>query len=150
MRDALVVMEDRDGCAALLREAAAYAAGAGTELVLYSALTGEQYEEAIETLDEIGRIENRDYSDEEALGVARQFAERMATETLDGDVAWSVVADVNEELEARHVIEAAESRNCDHVFTLGRRRSPTGKAVFGDETQRLILNFEGYVTVKVE
>jgi len=33
------------------------------------------------------------------------------------------------------------------VFVRGRRRSPTGKAVFGDTAQAVILNFDGFVTV---
>jgi hypothetical protein len=33
------------------------------------------------------------------------------------------------------------------VFLAGRKRSPTGKALFGDQTQAVILDFDGAVTV---
>jgi len=32
------------------------------------------------------------------------------------------------------------------VFLTGKKRSPTGKAVFGDRSQAIILNFDGPVT----
>ncbi|RDI69763.1 universal stress protein [Halopelagius longus] len=151
MKDALVVLDDRYDCAELLREAAAYAGGANAELVLYSPLTESEYESARDALDKIGEVENTAYTDDNAVGVARQFADELAAEALDGfDVEWSVVADVTEEVEADRVIEVAEERDCDHVFVLGNRRTPTGKAVFGDTTQRLVLNFPGYVTVKTD
>ncbi|SFL43715.1 Nucleotide-binding universal stress protein, UspA family [Halogranum rubrum] len=150
MEDALVVLEDRDACADLLREAAMYAKGADSELVLYSPLTTEQYEETAETLDEIGRVENREYGDDQALGVAFTFARELANDALaDMDVEWTIVADVVEERTADHIVDIAEEHDCDHVFTLGNPRSPTGKAVFGDTTQRLILNFPGYVTTRM-
>ncbi|RDZ51362.1 universal stress protein [Haloferax sp. Atlit-4N] len=150
MDDALVVLEDRDGCADLLREAAMYAKGTDSKLVLYSPLTTDQYEETAETLNEIGRVENRQYSDDQALGVAFQFARELANNALaDIDVEWSVVSDIVEERSAEHIIDVAEEYHCNHVFTLGSPRSPTGKAVFGDATQQLILNFWGYVTTKM-
>ncbi len=151
MDDALVVLDDREDSGELLREAGAYASGADAELVLYVPLSEAEFGEVVSALDEIGRVENRDYSDEEAMGIARQYAEELADEALEGfDVEWSIVADRAEEVASERVIEVAEEHECDHVFTLGSQRSPTGKAVFGDETQRLILNFRGYVTVKME
>lgn len=148
MEDAVVVLNDRDGDSDLLREAAAYATGADADLVLYSPLSEERFEESVSSLDQIGRIENKDYSDEEAIGVARQIADSLADEALEEfDVEWSVVTDVTDEIEASRIIELADEHDCDHVFTLGQQRSPTGKAVFGDATQKLILNFPGYVTV---
>lgn len=150
MDDALVVLEDRDACADLLREAAMYAKGADRDLVLYSPLTTEEFEETAATLDEIGRVENREYGDDQALGIAFTFARDLANDVLDDfDVEWSIVADVVEERTANHIVDVAEEHDCDHVFTLGSQRSPTGKAVFGDTTQRLILNFPGYVTTKM-
>lgn len=150
MEDALVVLNDRDGDSDLLREAAAYATGADADLILYSPLSDEQFEESVSSLDQIGRIENKDYSDEDAIGVAEQIADSLAAEALDDvDVEWSVVTDVTDELEADRIIGLAEKHGCDHLFTLGQQRSPTGKAVFGDTTQKLILNFPGYVTVSM-
>lgn len=151
MDDAFVVLDDREDTTDLLREAAAYATGADADLVLYTPLSEAEFGEAVEALDQIGRIENKDYSDEQAMGIATEYAEDVAEEALNGfDVDWSIVADRTDEVEARRVIELAEEHGCDHVFTVGRQRSPTGKAVFGDETQRLILNFRGFVTVKTE
>lgn len=54
-----------------------------------------------------------------------------------GDAADTVLA------EARH-------RGCDHVFVTGRKRSPAGKAIFGDVAQRIVLEFDGAVTVLAE
>lgn len=47
-------------------------------------------------------------------------------------------------------LNAAEAHNCDHIFIAGRRRSPTGKAIFGDWVQRVLLNFDGLVTVSLD
>ncbi|QLK26345.1 universal stress protein [Natrinema zhouii] len=150
MEDALVVLNDRDGDRNLLREAAAYATGADANLILYSPLSEAQFEESVSSLDQIGRMENKDYSDEDAIGVAEQIADSLASEALeDFDVEWSVATDVIDELDANRIIDLAEKHGCDHLFTLGQPRSPTGKAVFGDTTQKLILNFPGYVTVSM-
>ncbi|MFC6907201.1 universal stress protein [Halalkalicoccus tibetensis] len=48
------------------------------------------------------------------------------------------------------ILTEANKRNCDHIFVTGEKRSPTGKAVFGDTAQSIILNFEGPVTVQVD
>jgi nucleotide-binding universal stress UspA family protein len=151
MDDALVVVDDRESTVSVTREAAAYAAGADADLVLYVPLSEAEFEESLRALDEIGRVENKDYSDEAALSVARQFAEDVTEEALENfDVDHSVVTDVTEEVEASRVIEIADERGCDHVFAVGRQRSPTGKAVFGDTTQQLVLNFPGFVTVQMQ
>ncbi|CDK38582.1 universal stress protein [Halorubrum sp. AJ67] len=149
MEDAFVAIDDPDHSSDLLREAAAYAVGADAELVLYFPLTPEEFEESQESLDKIGRVEHKDYGDEDAQTVAKQFVDDIAREPLaDFDVEYSVVTDVTEEIDAGRIIELAEERGCDHVYTTGRRRSPTGKAMFGDTTQQLILNFSGFVTVR--
>lgn len=151
MDDALVVLDDREGSSELVREAGAYATGADADIVFYAPLSEAEYEEAVAALDQLERREQKDYSDEEARGVARKRAREAAEAGLDGfDVEWSVVTDVTDEVEAPRVIEVAEAHDCDHLFALGEARSPTGKAVFGDTTQRLILNFPGYVTVTMD
>lgn len=149
MEDAFVAIDDQDDSSDLLREAAAYAVGADADLVLYLPLTPEEVEESQAALDEIGRVENKDYADEDAQALATQFADDIASEPLaDFDVEYTVRTDVTDEMEASRIIELAERHGCDHVYTTGRERSPTGKAVFGDTTQQLILNFSGFVTVR--
>jgi nucleotide-binding universal stress UspA family protein len=48
------------------------------------------------------------------------------------------------------VLAEARHRGCDHVFVTGRKRSPAGKAIFGDVAQRIVLEFDGAVTVLAE
>jgi len=61
------------------------------------------------------------------------------------DVAWEAAGALGDR-DAR-IIEEADRRDADHVFVSGRKRSPTGKALFGDDTQRVVLDFDGPVTV---
>ncbi len=84
-------------------------------------LTPERFEESQTALDEIGGVENKDYADEDARTVAKQFADDI----VRGPFAQG----------ASRVIEPAEEHGCDHVYITGRRRSPTGRAMFGDTTQ---------------
>ncbi|ELZ06028.1 universal stress protein [Natrialba asiatica] len=46
------------------------------------------------------------------------------------------------------VVVAAEY-DCKHVFIAGDKRSPTGKALFGDEAQSVLLHFDGPVTALI-
>lgn len=41
---------------------------------------------------------------------------------------------------------AAENQ-ADHLFLIGDKRSPTGKAIFGDDAQQIVLNFDGPTTL---
>ena len=57
---------------------------------------------------------------------------------------------VDDDERADEIVAAAERLGCDHLFIVGRRRSPTGKALFGDVAQRVLLNFEGTVTLTMD
>ncbi|AHG02049.1 hypothetical protein HALLA_01735 (plasmid) [Halostagnicola larsenii XH-48] len=89
---------------------AVYAVGAGADLVLYSPFSEEQFEDPVSGLYQIGRIESKDYSDEEATGVARQMADSLADGVLaEFDVDWSVVTGVTDELDVKRIIELPRS-----------------------------------------
>jgi len=153
MEHGLVVVEDTDEHRDLLQEAAANAAGTNGELLLLALVDEAEYEDEVDTLDSIGNIENVSYSEGTILEAAEQDVTDLATEVISDDfnVEWEVlVSVVDEDERARAVVRAGAENDCDHAYILGRHRSPTGKAIFGDFAQRVILNFDGYVTVSTE
>jgi len=152
MRRGLVSLRESETHRDLLAEAAAWAAGADGELVVLWHLDEADYDADVDTLESVGRVEHVDYDHtaviEGAAADARAFAEPVLSETgVDPEV---LVAVDSEATRAEHVLEAADERECDHVFIVGSSRSPTGKAVFGDFAQRVILNFDGYTTLVTE
>lgn len=152
MNRGLVVIDDPDTEPnhQLLREAAEHASGANTDLVLLTLLDEEKVEHDVETLSSIGSVEDVNYDAETILTGARDDLEGMAQSVLEGfDVEIDTEAAVGDG-EVETILDLADRRGCDHVFLLGRRRSPAGKAVFGDRAQQVILNFDGYVTVATE
>lgn len=150
MERALVVVDDTDEHRELLREAGELAAGVDAELILLTTLTAEEFAEDAATIERIAEMEHTGYEEDAAIEAARNFARDTAESELDGlDVSYEAIGRVIEENEhADAVLDTAAEHDCDHVFITGRRRSPTGKAIFGDAAQRVILNFDGLVTVK--
>jgi len=145
MERALAVVEGSDAAKDLVREAGELAAATGAELVLVYVTDEDEYDRRREELESIPRRETQ-YSIGQALEGARQFAEDIGREVLDDeDVDYRAVGRLGELHE--EVLAAAEEHDADHVFIAGRKRSPAGKAVFGDATQRVILDFDGAVTV---
>jgi len=152
MERALVVVDDTEKHRDLLEEAAELADGVGADLVLLSMITEEEYEEMTETIEAMAESGDTGFGSDTVLQVARNFAEDVARDALDDiDIDHEVVgATVNEGERADEIIRTAEEYGCDHVFLTGRRRSPTGKAIFGNTAQAVILNFPGTVTVAME
>lgn len=146
MKRGLVVVEHTDAHRELLREAMEHAAGADAGLVLLTTISESAYESDTETLESIGSVENVSYDSDTALDAAANDIRTLADEVGVGDVDIEVLARATDE-PADVIMEQATERGCDHVFVLGRRRSPTGKALFGDIAQRVALNFDGYVTL---
>ena len=152
MERALVVVDDSDEHRELLAEAAQLADGVGAELVLFSWVTPDEYEADAEALEAVETAEHTSYGGADALDGARNFAREFATDVLGDDrddVEVSAVV-TDEDDRADEILEAADEEMCDHVFIVGRRRSPTGKVLFGDVAQRVILNFDGPVTVTMD
>jgi nucleotide-binding universal stress UspA family protein len=151
MDKALAVFDEDD--TELLTEAGELAAGVDADLVILSLMTQEEFADARETLDVVAQEEHTSYDDEVVLDVARREAREHAEEVLaDVDVEWQTVAARvdDDDTQASRIIDIAEDRGVDHVFLTGQQRSPTGKAVFGDRTQAVILNFDGPVTTLLQ
>ena len=141
----LAVVDITDAAKDLVREAGTLAEGMDAELVLIHVTTQEAYSArrgAMETLPDT----TASYTQDDAREGATQFARDIGDEVLAGlDVEYEAVGALGDV--ATEVLRVAEERDCDYVFLTGRQRSPAGKALFGDTTQRVVLGFDGYVTV---
>lgn len=94
----------------------------------------------------IGSVENVSYDSDTTLDATANDIRTFADEVTVDDVDIEVLARATDE-PADAIFDEATERGCDHVFVLGRRRSPTGKALFGDIAQRVALNSDDYVTL---
>lgn len=150
MADTLVVVEDVDRDRGLLERARSFALGAGSDLLVLTLATSEEYEEVADTLDAIGQVEHTTYDEGAILEALTGDVSDLAGDVLGDEIDFDVHVEVGDDDEADRIISVADDAGCDHVFLPGQRRSPTGKAVFGDRTQRVILAFGGYVTVAME
>ncbi|WP_290818012.1 universal stress protein [Halovivax sp.] len=148
----LVVVGDTDRHRALLETAGQFAAGTDAELVLLSTITETEYEDDREALQSLEQIEGATYGIEATEERLERIAQKVANDALaDVDVDYRIAPRVVDgDSLADDILAIAEEADCDHVFILGRRRSPTGKAIFGDVAQSVILNFDGRVTVDLE
>jgi nucleotide-binding universal stress UspA family protein len=152
MDKALVVArsdEDRP----LIHESALLADGVGADLVVLYLLSEEEFNNHIDMLDEIESYENMQGGDPTEEELATDLSEGLYNKaTADSDIEIDVkFAGIQiGKNPAQTVIETAQDCNCDHIFITGRKRSPTGKALFGDTTQSVLMGFDGYVTVKLK
>lgn len=146
MRKALVVVEPTDGVDRITREAGELAAGVDASLVLLHVTTEEEYDENRRAMADVLSLEGASYDIGQAREGAREFARDVGEQVLRNvDVEWTSVGLVGDKEET--ILQTAEDHDCDHVFVAGRKRSPSGKAIFGDVAQRVILNFDDPVTI---
>ncbi|PSQ08136.1 universal stress protein UspA [Halobacteriales archaeon QS_6_71_20] len=148
MDHALAVVGPTETAKTLTREAGKLAAGVGADLTLLHVTDEDEYDEQREQLAKISRGDST-YSVGQAVEGARAYAADIGREVLDDvDIAYETVGSLGDRAET--VLTEARRRDCDHVFLAGKNRSPTGKAVFGDDTQRIILDSSVPVTVVTE
>ena len=148
MEHALAVVGPTETAKTLTREAGELAAGVDAKLTLLHVTDEDEYDEQREQLARISRGDST-YSVGQAVEGARTYAADIGREVLDDvDIAYETVGSLGDR--AGTVLTEARRRDCDHVFLAGKNRSPTGKAVFGDDTQRIILDSSMPVTVVTE
>lgn len=148
MNRALVVVTDTDRSDRLLRKAGEIAATGETELVLLSVARTESYEQTHEAVASIGSSDLV-YTLEQAEESEKRRLTRAAKAAFEGvDVDYHPVVVFGREVDS--ILDVADAYGCDHLFIAGRRRSPTGKALFGDLTQQVLLSYDGPVTVLLD
>ncbi|WP_339104597.1 universal stress protein [Haloterrigena salinisoli] len=143
MHTALVVLTDESTDERLLDAAKRYATGTDTELLVCRFIDRKEYQSD-------ARNEARDGKQVQTIEMIEEEAEEEATAAADrafadADVSYTAIGAAGEL--PKKIIEVADERDCGHVFVSGRKRSPTGKALFGDIAQAVLLRFDGPVTV---
>jgi len=145
MDHAIAVVGPEDITKRLVREAGELAAGVDAELTLLHVTSEGEYQDEREDMEALPDFDVS-YSVEQARQGAESFAADVGREVLgDVDVDYNTVGALGEPADV--ILSEARRRDCDYVFLTGKQRSPTGKAVFGDTAQRVILDFEGVVSV---
>ena len=133
--------DDRNHVGALLDTVASVAGPTGATVYLVHVFTHDEYNELMRQVDadptaeDVGPDELAARHDD-----VRTPASRLDDIRIDYEIR-GVVGYPN-----REVVETAEDLGVDMLFIGGRRRSPTGKAVFGDYAQQVLLNADCPVT----
>lgn len=148
----LVVTDPSDRAPELIREAGELAEAEGVPLHVLTVVTQDEFDNDTEVLGSIEGFESTSYNTS-----PEQYAEKVAKTAIS-----DLLTDLNIEIEpigwavkddderANTILSVAEDQECDYIFLIGQRRRPTGKAVFGDTAQRVILNFDDYVVTLSE
>lgn len=142
MEKALVVLTEDEPEKNLLAASERFATGTDTELLVVRFVEEGKYRSKIERGAESGKD---DPTIGEIEASARADAETVAEDSFGDDISYKALGVVGTFPD--DVIRIAEENNVIHVFVTGRKRSPTGKALFGDVAQSIILDFDGPVTV---
>ncbi|MDZ5811904.1 universal stress protein [Halorubrum sp. AD140] len=127
--------EDEKRVEQLAREAIAVAGPTGAEVVLTHVFTDEEFDGV---RSQLGVDETSEGSTPDAVAGRHTTTRALAKALDEAGVAYSVRGAVGKH--ADEVVAAAEAVEADRVVVGGRRRSPTGKAVFGSVAQDVILS----------
>jgi len=127
--------EDEERTERLAEEAIAVAEPAGAEVVLTHVFTDEEFNTVRSRL---GVDETSEGSTPDAVAERHTTTRALSEALTEAGVSHSVRGAVGDH--ADEVVEAASAIGADRVVVGGRRRSPTGKAVFGSVAQEVLLS----------
>ncbi|SEH13563.1 Nucleotide-binding universal stress protein, UspA family [Natronorubrum sediminis] len=139
---AVVAAVDRsDQAKAVVREAESLATAFEEDLYVVHVMTRSEFTDI-----------QRNHTEETGTAVDMETISKLAAEyaeeaTVDIDVPHESLGLVGDP--SSRVIEFADERDARYIVTGGRKRSPTGKAVFGSVSQSIILNADTTVVSTV-
>jgi nucleotide-binding universal stress UspA family protein len=124
----------------LIQTATDIAGPSGASIVLAHVFTPEEHEEATDRLD-FTDAANADIDEvTKRLSIVRDVEEGLEAAAID----YHITGRVGEH--GARIVDIATEEGADHVIVGGRRRSPTGKAVFGSTAQHVLLESPAPVT----
>lgn len=142
MSSILVVLVHDEPDKRLLDAAKTYVTGTDTETLLCRFINRKDYQGEVQR-------ENNPGEQVDSIEMREKEAKEEATEVgklyFDGEISYTahgLVGTVPDD-----ILRFADEQNCEQIFVTGKKRSPSGKALFGDVAQSLILDFDGPVTV---
>lgn len=128
----VAAIDDSDRATAVLEEAQTLAGDLGEDVHAVHVL---ERSELVEVLEK--EVEGQDLTDNhEVQQVGERLVSNASTESTLSDLTVSVrVGDP-----AAEIVAYAEQEDARYVVIGGRQRSPTGKALFGSVTQKVIFD----------
>lgn len=131
---------DEDRAERLADAVADVAAPTGAPVVLLHVFTREEFDDVVATLD----FEDAGAAEADDVARRRSVVRDVSAVLDDRGIDVTIRGGVGSHGES--IVETAEDVGADLVYVGGRKRSPTGKAVFGSTAQAVLLNSPAPVT----
>ena len=136
----LVAVGEKSTSSRLIGTAHDLATAFGDDLAVLHVIPREEAEAHFRSLRSIPEFRDMSLSVEEER--AAEVARRLAKDALGDDDEDAVTAVGHIGDPADSILAVADARDARFVVVGGKKRSPTGKALFGSVTQSVLLNAE--------
>jgi nucleotide-binding universal stress UspA family protein len=125
---------DKDRIDELASAVTDIAGPAGAEVIVAHVFTDEEYENVVDRLEfeSVGEADADQVADRHTT--VRELLKRLDEADIETDVRGAVGN------HGEQIVDLAEEVSADLVVVGGRKRSPTGKAVFGSTAQEVMLS----------